>query len=112
MRSAPQQARPHRFEIPTRAEVARRLTALIQDDSAEARAAAADWAGEYIRFDDPQIYPEIKEPALWEAIGLIASADLISTDRPFLYGPEDFASWQAELLAAPGGDSDTRAPAS
>ena len=41
--------------------------------------------------------------SLWTAIDAIAMADLSTTDRPYLYGPQDFAAWLEEL------DSDGKA---
>ena len=89
-------ARPHRFTVPSRAEVAERLRELIRDPST--RAITADWASEYIVFDAPQIYPPVDDPIVLEMLQRLSMADGPSTDRRYLYGEEDFVAWLEELL--------------
>ena len=95
-------ARPHRYLVPSRAEILARLDALAADPSSATRATVADWAAEYLRFDDPQLYPDVSDPVVWDALVALSGADLPSTDRPFLHEAPDFASWRAALLGARG----------
>jgi len=80
---------------PTLEEALSRLQNLVQGHSPQTRREAADWAAQYL--DWP-----FDEPVLREAIDLLVSVDLITTDRPYLYGPEDFAAWHHELTAKAG----------
>ena len=82
------------FNRQIRDEAERRLQDLL-DGRAE-RGDVARWAARYAVLDPA---PEIVEPT-WTVIGWMAGADLISTDRPFLYGPEDFAEW-LDMLRRP-----------
>ena len=90
----------HRFEVPTRDQVAARLEELVQSDGPGERAAAAAWAAEYIAFDDPQVYPEVEDPAVWAALTALSGADLPTTDRAYLHGRADFEQWLGELRRA------------
>jgi len=81
--------------------IAARLDALIAADDATSRLEAANWAMEYFAYDDPQVYPRVRDPAVREALAALSGADIPTTDRPFLYGPDDFRAWRAQLLAAP-----------
>jgi hypothetical protein len=90
-------ALPHRFQVPTVADVRARLEELIADSSASARDSVAAWASEYLLFDNPQVYPRIDDQDVWEALANLAAANMISTDRPYLYGTGDFTAWLREL---------------
>ena len=89
-------ARPHRFTIPSRAEIAERLREVIRNPGA--REATAEWANEYLMFDAPQIYPRVEDPVVWEMLQRLSAVDLPSTDRPYLYEEIDFVAWLEELL--------------
>lgn len=88
-----------RYQIPTREDVAAVLRSLIQGHKTREEVSA--WATEYIVFDDPAIYPEVEDEAVWEALEALTGANLISTDRPYLYGAEDFQNWLDELISSP-----------
>ncbi len=93
----------HRFEVPSREMLVARLAALATQDDATSRSEASDWAMEYLVYDDPQIYPEIRDSAVHDALVSLSGADTPTTDRPFLFGPADFRAWRDQLLHAPGG---------
>jgi len=52
----------------------------------QTREAASAWALDWLLGD---VWC-ISDPTVWEALELLGAADLISTDRPFLYNDEDF----------------------
>ena len=95
-------AHPHRYEVPTREILATRLAALATRDDAMSRSESSAWAMEYLVYDDPQIYPKILDSAVHDALVSLSGADTPTTDRPFLYGPDDFRAWRDRLLSAPG----------
>ena len=80
---------------PSKHDVEWKLAALI--DGTISRSEAHDWAIQYMlgAWDDVNFHP-----AVWEAIGRLASADAISTDRPHLYDEIDFRAWLDELRGA------------
>ena len=83
---------------PSREEVEQKLVDLIAERITPEDADA--WAWRWVVADDPGI----KDDNLWEAVSRLAGCALPSTDRPYLYGREDFEHWLAELRAsAPGG---------
>jgi hypothetical protein len=96
MTSSSRAAHPHRFTVPSRAELAERLREIIRNPAA--RAATAAWASEYIVFDAPQLYPPIEDPMVSATLQRLSAADAPSTDRPYLYGEQDFLAWLEELL--------------
>lgn len=53
----------------------------------------ADWAR---RFDPDYVNDE----AISHALEALEVADFISTDRPYLYGTEDFRAWLVEFRQA------------
>ncbi len=75
-------------KFPSYEDVEARLVLLI--DGALDRETVAKWASGFIGEDAPA-GPISK--ALTELMG----ADLPTTDRPYLYGPEDFQNWLDEL---------------
>lgn len=68
-----------------------KLLALI--DGTENRQEVAAWAMQWVDADDPGV----EDPAVWEALGNLAGADAISTDRPYLFEVVDFQAWLDEL---------------
>jgi hypothetical protein len=88
-------ARPHRYVIPTRGEVRQRLLELSSGQVS--REDMEDWAAEYVVYDDSQIYPDIDDPPVWDAILALAGCATLLGPNDYLYGPEDFRAW-AELL--------------
>ena len=71
------------MQPPTRPEVATVLRELINDECT--RQSASAWACDWLLGD-----ARVSDPVVWEALELLGAADLISTDRPFLYNDEDF----------------------
>ena len=90
-------ARQHRYAVPSRDDVCQRIEQLLSGELS--RDDVSRWAAEYLVFDDPQIYPEITDPRLHQALDRLSGADAPSTDRDYLYGEDDFADWLAELKA-------------
>ncbi len=91
--------KPFRYQVPSRQQMAEVLESLIQDETK--RREISEWAGEYIIFDNPQLYPEVTDPAVWRTLKFLMGADLISTDREFLHTVEDFREWLNEIKTAP-----------
>ena len=91
-------AKAFRYEIPARADVASNIESLIKGNIT--RQEVAEWAAEYVTYDDPQIYPEINDKAVWEALVALVGADQPSTDRPYLYELADFQAWLEALKGA------------
>ena len=89
-------ARSFRFTVPSRAEIVERLRELIRDPAA--REASADWATEFIVFDDPQIYPPVEDPMVSEMLQRLSAVDLPSTDRRYLYEEADFVAWLEDVV--------------
>lgn len=46
----------------------------------------------------------IDDELVVDALELLTGADMISTDRPYLYGPEDFRAWLAKYRRAVAAD--------
>jgi len=63
----------------------------------QTREEAANWAAEWVNDTDDV---KVDDFAVWEALTAILGADLISTDRPYLYGPSDFADWAERLRSS------------
>ena len=80
------------MNAPFRSEIIEKLDHLIQQS--ESREEVATWAQKWVIADNP---PEM-ERDIWEAIQFLASADIISTDRPYLYSVQDFERELARLL--------------
>lgn len=76
---------------PTRADVENVLLALI--DGSISREDAAEWASVWIRMEDPPIH----DKQVWQALERISGADMITTDRPYLYMSIDFEEWLLAL---------------
>lgn len=87
-------ARDFRYQVPTRADVATAIKSMIKGE--RSREDVADWASEFVVYDDP-IYPEVTDEVVWDMIGVLGGADSPSTDRRYLYEVEDFTAWLDEL---------------
>ncbi len=72
-----------------------RLKALVEDRESPAEVAA--WAWEFIRYDDPELYPPVDDPVVWKALDRLAGADLSASPDELLHGVEDFEQWLREL---------------
>ena len=88
-------AKPHRYVIPSKKDLICKINDLIAGEIS--REEVSTWAKEYILFDNPQIYPEIDDVVVKDALENLSSADLISTDRPYLYEITDFKEWLKAL---------------
>lgn len=77
-----------RDRAPDREQVEAKLADLASGKITREEAAA--WAD---RYD----LDAINDESVFDALELLAGADMISTDRPYLYGPEDFRAWLAEF---------------
>lgn len=71
------------MELPTRFEVATVLQELIA--GSQTREFASAWACEWVLGDG-----NADDPVLWFALNLLVMADIVTTDRPYLYGNVDF----------------------
>jgi len=68
---------------PTRSEVADKIRQLVSGELT--RNAASAWACTWLLNGFT-----VDDRVVWEALELLGAADLISTDRPYLYVDEDF----------------------
>jgi hypothetical protein len=77
--------------FPGRADVRERLEALVKGRVSREEVAA--WSSPWIwaRQDD------CKDQAVWRALEALQGADAPTTDRPYLFGEEDFEDWLREL---------------
>ena len=81
------------------------MALLIEDEGT--RVEVAEWASEFITYDDPEIYPPVDDPGVWQAISQLAGADLQVSPSDFLHGQEDFRAWLQELRSSGSGDNET-----
>ena len=84
------------MKLPDRQEVERKLELLI--GGAVSREAASDWARPFIVEEGGP--SDVSDEGAWAAIEKIGMADLPTSDRPYLYGIEDFKAWLDELRGA------------
>lgn len=85
--------------IPTRADAEMKLLDLIEGRCS--RDEASSWA-EYWLYEDYVVGRDLfDDPALLEALDVLSGADMITTDRPYLYDEVDFLAWLHELQQAP-----------
>lgn len=75
---------------PNRIETADTIRQLLSGK--RTRKSASEWACEWLLN-----CRAIDDAVVWEAITLLGAADLISTDRPYLYSEEDFAEMLKKL---------------
>ena len=76
---------------PAKSEVLGKLQMLANDEIS--REDAASWAQQWVFEDEPSKMPK----EIWKALKFICGADMISIDRPYLYGREDFEDELAKL---------------
>jgi hypothetical protein len=81
------------MESPTRSEVEAVLRDLIA--GMRTRRSASDWASPWL-LDETLV----DDPLVWDALQLLGAADLVSTDRPYLYDEVDFRTC-LDLLRRP-----------
>ena len=84
-----------RMVPPSRAEVDAAFTGLIEGKLS--REEIARWAGQWVAGDTSRD----TDLAVWDALCCLAGADLTSTDRPYLYGEDDFRAWLHEFRERP-----------
>jgi hypothetical protein len=82
--------------VPTRADVEAKLMDLIE--GRYTREEASSWAELWLTKDFEQNL--IKDPMVLSALEALSGADMISTDRPYLYDEVDFRAWLDELRQA------------
>lgn len=82
----------HAERLPPRNEVIVKLNALLRETMS--RQEVASWASSWLTSTDGHVDDE----RVWNALNSLAMADLISTDRPYLYGKDDFEAWLTELM--------------
>src|SRR4051794_10146544 len=75
------------LQLPSREEVEAKLEALIAGRTS--REDIASWAAQWVNLDDP---PR-GDSQVWSTLTILAGADMISTDRPYLYSEVDFRQW-------------------
>lgn len=80
------------MDAPSHSEVVAKFRDLIQNSAS--REDVATWAQKWIIADNP---PKM-DRRIWEALKFLTGADLISTDRPYLYSTADFERELATLL--------------
>lgn len=76
---------------PTQADVEAKLAGLIAGGAS--RAEVADWAAKWVRMPEPNV----ENAKVWKALTQLSAADMVTTDRPYLYDTPDFAAWLEEL---------------
>lgn len=75
---------------PSRKEVADIFQQLLSGELT--RNAASEWACRWLLNGFT-----VEDRVVWEALTLLGAADLISTDRPYLYNEEDFTGMLSQL---------------
>jgi hypothetical protein len=78
---------------PTRADVRRRISALL--DGSASRDEVSDWAMQWVDAENPGDIDEV----VWSALNNLAGADAPTTDRRYLYDRPDFEAWLDEVRA-------------
>ena len=92
-------AQVHRYTVPRRDELLYWLARLASGDVS--REAAAEWAGEYVVFDDPELYPVIEDRVVWQALKDLSAADKRMGESQYRYDGRDFKEWARRLSSAP-----------
>jgi len=64
------------------------------------RQQASDWAAQWVMANVPYVHDD----RVWKALTHLVRADMLQTDRPYLYGERDFEAWLNEFRnsAQPG----------
>ncbi len=84
-------------KVPGLADVIQKLRELVAGEAS--RQEVSEWASPWIvKFEDVQFDKNRElDRKIKEALDCLASADLVSTDRPYLYGQSDFERWLGKL---------------
>ena len=91
-------AKEFRHQVPSRKEVADRIDAILSGELS--RAEVAGWASEYIVYDEPQIYPAVSDPVVFEALEKLMGADLMNAPSEYLHDEQNIKSWLEALRGA------------
>lgn len=73
--------------LPSRREIAAKITALVEGELS--RDAVVAWATTII-LDDGY---ELSDAVSWNVIKALGGADIVGTDRPYLFCSGDFQNW-------------------
>lgn len=79
--------------LPTKQELVEIVDKLISGEIS--RKQASLWA--FAISDDDEIELNDGDDIVWDVLENLVLSDAISTDRPYLYGVEDFMLWRAKL---------------
>ena len=88
-------AHPFRYEVPTVQDAIERLLDVL--NGSLTREACADWALEYILFENPQIYPEAPHPEPFNSLRLLMGIDSLTAPGEYLYGEVDLRAWLQDM---------------
>lgn len=77
--------------LPSRTDIISVIDKLMAGEVTRAEVSA--WAFRFISDEDLRI----DDDCAWEVLQNLGGADLVSTDRPFLYASEDFREWRDSL---------------
>lgn len=89
-----------KVDLPTRSAILSRLASLVSGELSPDD--ASNWAATWLIADHtPGTDVQIGDWPAWEAIKLLAGADLQVEPGCYLYGTEDFEVWLEDLKAAP-----------
>ncbi len=80
-------AKPHRYVLPSRTDIQRLGQALL--NGTLSREAVAEWASEYVAYEDAAIYPEVTDKAVHSALVYLTGYDLRTSPELYLHSPED-----------------------
>jgi len=95
MVSSKRPAKPHRYVLPTRTDIQRLGHALLEGTLS--REAVAEWASEYVAYEDTAIYPEITDAVVHSALVYLMGYDLRTSPESYLHSPEDLRDRLAAL---------------
>jgi len=87
------------IDLPARSEVVERLAALVDGRSSPDE--ASRWASAWLLADQiPGAAVRVVDGPAWEAIKLMAGADLQVEPGSYLHGTDDFRAWLGKLQTA------------
>jgi hypothetical protein len=87
-------------DLPSRSSVLDKLAALADDSISPDE--ASQWAETWLLVDQtPGTDVKIDDWPVWEALKLIAGADLQVEPGSYLHGTDDFRAWHESLRTAP-----------
>jgi hypothetical protein len=90
----------HKVALPTRSAVLSKLADLADGNLSPEDASA--WAETWLLIDQtPGADVQIKDWPVWEALKVLAGADLQAEPGTYLHGSKDFLDWLQQLRNAP-----------